>query len=177
MAMSGSELESAVIYQVGALMAFARAAGGEVRHVKAHGALYNRAAVDRATADAVARAVARCSTDLVLVGLAGSRLIEAGARAGLATAAEAFPDRAYEADGSLASRAKPGAVLEDSAEVAERAVTMVRDGRVTAADGSAVHVRSDTLCLHGDTPGAAQHARAVRAALADAGIEIRPFAR
>jgi UPF0271 protein len=176
MTLSTSELEAMVVYQVGALTGIARAAGAEVRHVKAHGALYNRAAVDGATADALARGVARCGSDLVLVGLAGSRLLEAGARAGLATASEAFPDRAYERDGTLTSRSREGAVLHDSAEVAERAVAMARDGRVVARDGTEIQLRADTLCLHGDTPGAVEHARAVRAALAAASIAIRAVA-
>jgi UPF0271 protein len=173
LAMAAPDLEAAIVYQVGAVAAFARAAGAELRHVKAHGALYNRAAVDAATAEVVARAVARCSPDLVLVGLAGSKLVAAGARAGLRTAAEAFPDRSYEPDGTLTPRGRPGAVLEDSAAVAERAVLMARDGEVVAIDGSTIAVRPDTICLHGDTPGAVEHARAVRVALETAGIDVR----
>jgi 5-oxoprolinase (ATP-hydrolysing) subunit A len=173
LAMSPADLEAAIVYQVGAVAAFARAAGVELRHVKAHGALYNRAATDSATADVVARAVQRCSPNLVLVGLAGSKLLAAAARAGLRAAAEAFPDRAYEPDGTLTPRGRPGAVLEDSAAVAERAVRMAVDGEVVAVDGSTVAIRPDTLCLHGDTPGAVGHARAVRAALAAAGIDVR----
>ena len=172
MAMSPGDLEAAVVYQVGAVATFARAAGGELRHVKAHGALYNRAAVDPATAEAVARAVRRCGRDLVLVGLAGSQLLAAGQAAGLRVAAEAFPDRAYEPDGTLRSRALPGAVLTDSAAIARRAVGMARDGRAEAFDGSAIALRPDTICLHGDTPGAAEHAHAVRAALEAAGIAV-----
>ena len=171
MALSAAELEAAIVYQVGAVAAFARAAGSEIRHVKAHGALYNRAATDRAVADAIARAVRRCSGSLVLVGLAGSALLDAGRDAGLAVAAEAFPDRAYEPDGSLRSRRLPGAVLTDSAEVAARAVAMAR-GRVVAGDGATLPLAADTLCLHGDTPGAVEHAIAVRAALEAAGIRL-----
>ena len=173
LAMAPADLEAAIVYQVGAVAAFARAAGVGLRHVKAHGALYNRAAVDMTTAEVVARAVRRCSPDLVLVGLAGSMLLAAGEAAGLRTAAEAFPDRAYEPDGTLTPRGRPGAVLEDSAAVAERAVRMARDGEVVAVDGSTVAVRPDTICLHGDTPGAVEHARAVRAALEATGIDVR----
>jgi UPF0271 protein len=175
MEMAPEDLEAAIIYQVGAVGAFARAAGAELRHVKAHGALYNRAATDPVVAAAAARAVRRCSADLVLVGLAGSALLGAGLDAGLRVAAEAFPDRAYEPDGTLRSRTLTGAVLTVSDAVAERAVRMARDGVVIAVDGSRVKLRADTLCLHGDTPGAVEHARAVRAALAAAGIEVRPL--
>jgi UPF0271 protein len=172
MTMSPADLEAAVVYQVGAVAAFARAARSELRHVKAHGALYNRAVVDPAIAAAVARAVRRCSGELILVGLAGSELLVAGAAEGLPVAAEAFPDRAYEADGTLRSRALAGAVLTDSAAIAERALAMARDGEVRAVDGTVVTIRPVTLCLHGDTPGAAEHARAVRAALDAAGIAV-----
>ena len=172
--MAPDELEAALIYQVAAVAGLARAAGAELRHVKAHGALYNRAAHDERLADAIARAVRRFSPGLVLVGLAGSRLVEAGRAAGLAVAAEAFPDRAYEPDGSLLSRRLPGGVLTDSEAIAGRAMGMARDGTVTATDGSVIPLRADTLCLHGDTPGAAEHARAVRDALEAAGITIAP---
>jgi len=171
--MAPADLEAAIVYQVGAVSAFARAAGAELHHVKAHGALYNRAGVDAEIGAVVARAIRRCSPDLVLVGLAGSELLAAGDAAGLRTAAEAFPDRAYEADGTLRSRSLAGAVLTDSAEIAERAVRMARDGVVEAVDGAIISLRPDTLCLHGDTPGAVEHARAVRAALAAAGIVVQ----
>jgi UPF0271 protein len=177
MDLSPAELEASIVYQVGAVAAFARAAVRELRHVKAHGALYNRAAADRRVADAVARAVQRCGADLVLVGLAGSVVLDAGRAAGLAVAAEAFPDRAYEADGSLRSRRLDGAVLTDSSAVAERAVRMARDGTVVAVDGTIVRLDADTLCLHGDTPGAVEHARAVRAALGAAGIQVAAAGR
>jgi len=172
--MAPDELEAALIYQIGAVAGFATAAGSELRHVKVHGALYNRAAQDQRLADSVARAVRRFSRDLVLVGLAGSRLVDAGRAIGLAVAAEAFPDRAYEPDGSLRSRRLAGAVLGDSGAIAARAVAMARDGVVTATDGSVITLRADTLCLHGDTPGAAGHARAVREALDAAGIAVAP---
>jgi UPF0271 protein len=177
MEMPPQELEAAVLYQVAAVAGFARAAGTELRHVKPHGALYNRAARDAAVAEPVARAVARVSTALVLVGPPGSVLLDAGVAVGLPTAAEAFADRAYEPDGSLRSRSLPGALLTDSEAVAHQALTIARDGRVTALDGSTIRLRADTICLHGDTPGAVRHARAVRAALEAAGVEIRAFGR
>lgn len=170
--MTPAELEASIIYQVGAVAAFASDAGAPLRHVKPHGALYNAAARDRGLADVIARAVGRVSPSLVLVGLAGSALIAAGVAAGLRTAEEAFADRAYEADGSLRSRRLDGAVHADAAVVAAQAVSIARDGRVTASDGSVVRVRADTICLHGDSPGAAHFARAVRDALAAAGITV-----
>jgi 5-oxoprolinase (ATP-hydrolysing) subunit A len=173
--MAPDEVEAAVLYQVGAVAAFARAAGSELRHVKAHGALYNQAARDPRLAEAVARAVRRYSSDLLLVGLAGSTLLDAGRAEGLAVAAEAFPDRAYEPDGSLRSRQLADAVLTDSSEIAARAVAMARDGSVVASDGTRIRIHPDTLCLHGDNPGAADHARAVRTALEAAGIAVAPI--
>jgi len=174
--MAPDELEAALIYQVAAVAGLARAAGAELRHVKPHGALYNRAAHDERLADSIARAIRRFSAELILVALAGSRLVDAGRAAGLAIAEEAFPDRAYEPDGLLRSRRLPDAVLTDSAAVAARAVEMARDGVVTATDGMVIPLRADTLCLHGDTPGAAEHARAVRDALEAAGIGIAAIA-
>jgi UPF0271 protein len=174
--MAPDELEAALIYQVAAVAGLARAAGAELHHVKPHGALYNRAAWDERLSDSIARAVHRFAPELILVGLAGSRLVEAGRAAGLAVAEEAFPDRAYEPDGSLRSRRLAGAVLTDSWAIAQRAVEMARDGAVTATDGSVISLRADTLCLHGDTPGAAEHARTVRDALEAAGVGIAPAA-
>jgi 5-oxoprolinase (ATP-hydrolysing) subunit A len=170
--MAPDELEAALIYQVAAVAGLARAAGAELRHVKPHGALYNRAAVDERLADSIARAIRRFSSELILVGLAGSQLIDAARAAGLTVASEAFPDRAYERDGSLRSRRLPGAVLTDSAAIAGRALEMARDGAVTATDGTVIPLQADTLCLHGDTPGAADHARAVRDKLEGAGVTI-----
>jgi len=176
LAMPPAELEASILYQVGAVAAFARDAGVELHHVKAHGALYNAAARDPRLAAAVARAVRRWSGDVILYGLAGSAILDAGREAGLAVAAEAFPDRAYEPDGSLRPRSLPDSVLTDSAAIAARAVAMARDGLVVATDGSSLAIEAQTLCLHGDTPGAAEHAAAVRAALAAAGIDVRAIA-
>lgn len=153
-----------VLYQVGALWALCRAEGVALRHVKPHGALYNQAAADRELAHAVAAAVAAASADLVLVGLASSRCLrDAAATAGLRFAAEGFADRRYAADGSLVPRSEPDAVLTDPAAVVSQAVALAGAGSV------------DTLCLHGDTPGALGLARAVREALAAAGIDVRPL--
>ena len=176
LAMEPADLEASILYQVGAVAAFARDAGVELHHVKPHGALYNAAARDRQLAETIARAIHRAGSSLLVYGPPGSALLAAAEAAGLPVVAEAFPDRAYEPDGSLRSRRLPGAVLSDSATIADRALALARDGRVVASDGSLVTVAAGTLCLHGDTPGAADHARAVRETLAAAGIEVRAVA-
>lgn len=163
------EVEALVLYQIGALAAFARAEGVELAHVKPHGALYNQAAREHALAQAIARAVARFSRELILVGLAGSALIEAGAEAGLRAANEGFPDRAYNADGTLRSRRLPGAVLEAPETVAAQAVRLATEG--IEKDGNRIAV--ETLCIHGDGPHAVEFARAVRAALIDRGVNLQ----
>jgi UPF0271 protein len=161
-----------VLYQIGALAGMARAAGVEIVHVKPHGALYNQSAKDEATARAVARAVSRFSKGLILVGLAGSLSVRAGAEQGLRVANEAFPDRAYNADGSLRSRREAGAVLEDVQAVVGHAVELAREG-IRLGHGS---IRVDTLCLHGDHANAAENARLVRETLGARGIEITSLA-
>ncbi|HTM04722.1 MAG TPA: 5-oxoprolinase subunit PxpA [Vicinamibacterales bacterium] len=160
--------------QVTDLIKVASALGGVVRHVKPHGALYNLAARDRSIADAIATAVATIDPHLVLVGLSGSELLSAGTRAGLRTASEGFADRGYDVSGSLLPRSHAGAVVHDALAVGERAVRMVREGRVIAAGGQFVPVTADTICIHSDTPDAVELARAVRAALERAGIGISP---
>lgn len=167
------EVEDFIIYQVGALEAMARAEGLKLSHVKAHGALYNQAARDPALAAALARAVAAVDRHLVLVALSGSALLRAGREAGLAVAGEVFADRGYLADGRLSPRGQPGALVTDPARVAERALRMVREGRVTAVTGEDVPVDVDTICVHGDSPGAAGVATALRAALEGAGIRVQ----
>ncbi len=167
-----AEVEDMVLYQVAALAGMASAKGSRLQHVKPHGALYNMACRDRALADAIAKAVAAFDRSLILFGLPNSELLRAGAAAGLPVAAEVFADRAYDPDGSLAARSKPGSVIHDTGTVVERAIKMVRDGHVVAVDGSTIKVKADTICLHGDTPGAAEHARAVRRGLESAGIRI-----
>src|SRR5688500_9290694 len=167
------EVEDLVLYQVAALAGIAATQGVSLQHVKAHGALYNMACRDRALADAIARAVAMVDRGLILFGLPGSELVRAGEAAGLPVAAEVFADRAYARDGSLASRGKPGSVIHETEAVVARAVRMVRDHDVVAVDGSVIPLEARTICLHGDTAGAADLARAVRSGLEKAGIEIR----
>lgn len=177
LAVEPEELEADLLYQVAALQGLARAHGLALRHVKPHGALYNLAAREPRVAACVARAVARLDRGLTLVGLAGSAVMRAAAEAeGLRFAGEAFADRGYAADGTLLPRRQPGSLLTEPAAVAAQAVAIARDGRVRAADGATVTVAAQTLCLHGDGPGAAALATAVRAALLAAGVEVQPLA-
>jgi UPF0271 protein len=174
MRVSPQEVEDMVLYQIGALAAIAQSEGVQLRHVKAHGALYTMAARDRALADAIARAVAAFDRSLILFGLPGSELMRAGVACGLRFASEGFADRAYEADGSLAPRSRAGAVIYDVEAVVRRAVRMAVDDRVAASDGSDVEIHVETICTHGDTPGAQALTRALRAGLERAGIAIAP---
>ena len=166
-----------VVYQVGALMGFARAAGMELQHVKPHGALYNMAAANQKLSAAIARAVRDVDRQLVLFGLPGSHLISEGEAAGLTTAGEAFADRNYMNDGSLVSRRRPDAQVHDADEAVQRAIRMVRDGKVRSVEGNDVPLRVDTICLHGDGPHAAEFAQRLRAAFDEAGIAVRSLGR
>ena len=169
------ELAADVIYQLGALMAMAGAEGTRVAYVKTHGALYNAVVHHEEQARAVVDAVLAVDASLPVVGLPGSLLLELATAAGLRAVTEAFADRAYTPEGRLVPRTEGGAVLHDADEVAARVVRLARDGVVTAVDGSLVEIRADSVCIHGDTPGAVAMARAVRAALEAAGVEIRAF--
>lgn len=175
MKMSPAEVEAFVMYQIGALRVFAEHHGQALTHVKPHGALYNMAAGDLDMARAVARGVARSSRkgeDLILVGLAGSLMIDAAKELGIPCASEGFCDRGYTKDGTLAKRGTPGALITEPREVAERAVQMVTRGKVRALDGSQLSMRVDTICIHSDTPGALEIAASVKRALEAAGVEI-----
>jgi UPF0271 protein len=173
------DLRDDVLYQVGALAAFARVAGTAVRYVKPHGALYNAVVRHEAQAAAVAEAVAAYAgatgEPLAVLGLPGSALLAAAAERGLRPVAEAFADRAYTPDGTLVPRSQPDAVLADPGTVAARAVRMAVAGEVVAADGTVVPVAAESICLHGDTPGAVGLARAVREALRGNGVTVEPF--
>ena len=173
MSMTPEEVEAYVLYQIGALWGMARASGIELVHVKPHGALYNQAARSAPLAEAIARAARRFSGHLILVGLAGSALADAGESLGLRVANEAFPDRAYEPDGSLRSRRLPGAVLTTPEDICAQALRLARDGVLASAPDGPRAIRVDTLCIHGDHPGAAHHASQVRAALENRGIEVK----
>jgi UPF0271 protein len=172
MSLTATEVEECVLTQVCTLGEIAAREGVRLRHIKPHGALYNVSARDAAVAAAIARAVARFDRSLIVVGLSGSESIAAAARAGLATASEAFADRAYRADGTLVTRETAGAVIHDSRVIVPRAVRMVQEGVVTSIDGSIVAVRAGTICVHGDTPQASRLAAALRTALVEAGIQV-----
>ena len=172
MEITPQEAYDIVVYQVGALAAFASARGAPLAHVKPHGALYNMAATRAPLAEAIARAVHDVDPALMLFGLAGSALVAAARAAGITPVEEVFADRRYASDGTLLSRKERGAVIDDPAVAVKQAVRMVREGRVTAVDGTEVPVHAGTICIHGDTPGAAEHARALRSALTGAGIEV-----
>lgn len=169
------DLTNDVLYQIGALEAFARVAGTQVRYVKPHGALYNAIVHHEAQAAAVVEAVRRYDPSLPVMGMPGSVWLRLAEEAGLAVVPEAFADRAYTPEGTLVSRREPDAVLHDPDEVAERCVRMVTRGEVTAVDGSVVPVRAASLCVHGDSPGAVAMARAVRGRLERAGVTVAPF--
>ena len=175
--MKSSEIENLIAYQIGALQAIAIAAGHRVTHVKAHGALSNVACEDDMTAQAIANAIKAVDPNLVFVVLANSRLVKAGEQANLPMVHEVFADRAYEDDGNLVSRRTPGAVLHDAKAIADRVVRMVQDGAVVSATGKVIRMRMDTICIHGDTPGAVEIARGVRKALKENGIKVAPFKR
>jgi UPF0271 protein len=177
LAVPPSEVEAIVVYQIGALQAVCAAAGAKLRYVKPHGSLYNRAARDAATADAIARAVRSVDSSLILLGLARSALIEAADRVGIRSVSEAFVDRAYRGDGTLVPRTEPGAVLSDVTSVAERALRMVETGTVLSTDGNVVSVRAESFCIHGDGPDAVAIVRAVRTRLEQAGVAVASFAR
>ena len=168
-------LADEVLYQLAALDGIARAEGGRVRYVKPHGALYNRTVRDPSQAAAVAAAVAAYDPKLPVLGLPNSQLLRKAEEAGLPTVPEAFADRGYTADGSLAARGSPGALLTDPATVGERCVRMATTGQVTAIDGTLVDVPARSICVHGDTPGAVRLAREVRDALRGAGVRLAPF--
>jgi UPF0271 protein len=172
MAATPREVEDFVLYQVGALTGIAAAEGVRLQHVKPHGALYNMAVRDRALADAIARAIASFDRSLFLFALPGTELLRAGEAAGLRVAAEGFADRAYEPDGSLTPRNRPGSVIHDSDEVVRRSVRMAREGAVTAVDGRDIPMRVHTICTHGDTPESHELTRLIRAGLEGAGLRV-----
>lgn len=175
MQVSPAEAENDTLYQLGAIHAFCKAAGVRVAHVKPHGAMYNMAQKDPVLAGAIVRAMLSFDPGLVLFAQPGSAMEKTAREAGLRVACEVFADRAYNTDGMLASRKLPGSVIHDPDAVAERAVQMATVGRIRAIDGSEVALRADTICVHGDTPGAVELIGRIRARLEAEGVAVRRF--
>jgi UPF0271 protein len=172
MKISPQDMYDLVVYQAGAVEAFARAAGATLHHVKCHGALYNMAASDEGLSEAMARAVKDLGANLVLYALSNSLMMTTAKKQGIRVAGEVFADRGYADDGTLAPRGKPGAMIEDANLAAERALAMIEKGYVTSLSGKPVPVSPDTLCLHGDQPGAVSFAKAIRKAFSEHGISV-----
>ncbi|RDV11070.1 LamB/YcsF family protein [Pontibacter diazotrophicus] len=173
MAVSPEEVYNMVVYQVGALSAFVQAEGGELHHVKPHGALYNMAAANSGLAEAIAEAVYKVKPQAVLYGLAGSELIKAGARVGLSTANEVFADRTYQQDGTLTPRRSPDALIADPAVAILQVLGMVKEGKVRTQQGEAIAIQADTVCIHGDGPHALSFARHIQEVLTSEGILLQ----
>ena len=173
MRISPQEMYDLVLYQCGAVEAFARAAGARLHHVKCHGALYNMAANDEALSEACARAVRDLGGGALLYALAGSRMMACAEQLGVRAVGEGFADRGYEDDGTLAARGRPGALIEDETRAVAQALAMIEQGEITTLSGRRIPVRPGTLCLHGDQPGAAAFARALRNAFQSHSIEVK----
>ena len=176
MDVASADLRADVIYQIGALQGLARVAGTQVRYVKPHGALYNTIAHDERQAADVIEAIRAIDPGLALVALAGSPLVGWAQAAGLRVVAEAFADRAYTPQGTLVSRRQSGAVLHGAPQVAARMLRLVQHGVVEAIDGTLTPIQADSICVHGDSPGAVDMARQVRQTLLEAGVELKAFA-
>ena len=176
MTLKPDEVYDLCVYQIGALAAFARAAGGRLHHVKAHGALSNMAVRDPALADAITQAARDVDPGLISYAQAGTELVRAAQRVGLRFASEVFADRTYQDDGQLTPRSRPGAMIENVDDSIAQVLRMVREGRVRSLGGADVAVRADTVCVHGDQPRAAEFARRLREALAREGIAVAPCA-
>lgn len=174
---SPREVKAYVQYQLGALKAFTAAHGLPLQHCKPHGALYNTAGKDMELALAIAQAICDVDRDIILLGLAGSKMLEAGRQLGLRVASEVFADRAYQADGSLVPRSKPGAVIHDKDEAIARTIRMVTEGKVTAITGEEVSIEAHSICVHGDNPSAVEFVRNIRAKLESEGVTVAPIAQ
>lgn len=171
-----TSVRAGLLYQIGALDGIVRAEGGELAHVKAHGALYNQAARDPELARCIARAIRDFNPQLKVMGLAGSLFVEAVRAEGLTALEEGFADRGYTGDGRLVNRGTPGALIEDESAMLAQVLSMVKTGTVIGQDGTVCHVHVDTICLHGDGPHALQFAKAIRAHLRQEGVEVAPCA-
>lgn len=177
MSVQPNEAKAYVQYQVGALNAFCRANGVKLCHVKPHGALYNMAGKDYALSKAICEGIYEIDPDIILLGLSGSQMLKAAADTGLRCAMEVFADRAYEEDGSLVARTKPGAVITDENESISRVIGMVKNGTVTAITGKEIPIQAQSVCVHGDGVKALEFVKKIKAALENEGIEIAPLAQ
>ncbi|MDU5946835.1 LamB/YcsF family protein [Paenibacillus macerans] len=175
MNISPQEACDMVVYQIGALWGFVRAEGAKLQHVKPHGALYNMAARNAGLAEAIAEAVYKVDPELILFGLAGSELIQAGQKAGLRTASEVFSDRTYQSDGSLTPRRQPDALITDEQKSVNQVIRMVAEGKVMSRQNVDVPIRADTICIHGDGAHAVEFAGKIRSSLTKAGIVVQPI--
>lgn len=175
MKLSPAEVKALIIYQIGALSAFARAAGGSLQHVKAHGALYNMAGKDKMLAEAICEGICAVDEKLIVLGQAGSRMEEAAKAKGLPFAREVFADRAYEEDGFLVARSKPGAMIEDEEEAVKRVIRMIKEGKVCAVTGKDIPIQADSVCVHGDGEKALKFVEKIRKALLAEEIAIKPL--
>ena len=177
MELAPQEVRNDTIYQIGALSAFAKTLGLSLQHVKPHGQLYNLAAKDEPMTRAICDALLTLEDSLILVALSGSRMAEIASKSGLKVAREAFADRAYHRDGSLVSRKKEGSVIHDPKRVAERVIRMVQEGKIQSIEGNLIDLEVDSICVHGDTPGAVQLAQTIRKNLEGAGIRVLPMGK
>lgn len=172
MDVSPEEAYDMVVYQIGSLYGFVRALGGSMQHVKAHGALYNMAALNAKLAEAIAEAVYDVNPELILFGLSGSELVKAGNKLGLRTASEVFADRTYQDNGTLTSRRQPDAMIQEASKSVEQVIRMVKEGKVRSQQGTDVDIQADTVCIHGDGPHAVEFAETLRRALTEADITV-----
>lgn len=170
--LSPSEMKNYIKYQLGALMAFGKSQGKKIQHVKPHGAMYNMAAKDLKLAVAIAEAIYEVDKDIILLGLANSELIKAGERVGLKVANEVFADRAYNADGTLVSRSKEGAVIHDADVAIARVIRMIKERKVKAITGEDVEINAQSICVHGDNPEAVEFVKRIKTKLQEEGIEV-----
>jgi len=177
MELTPQEVRNDIIYQAGALAAFAQIEGVSLQHVKPHGQLYNLAAKDKPMTEAICDAISALGKNLILVALSGSQMAEIATKSGLKVAREAFADRAYHRDGSLVSRKKEGSVIHDPERVADRVIRMVQEGKVQSIEGDLIDLEVDTVCVHGDTPGAVLLAQTIRSKLQEAGISVLPMGK
>jgi 5-oxoprolinase (ATP-hydrolysing) subunit A len=175
MALDPEGIRNLIIYQVSALKGLAASMNARLTHVKPHGALYNMAARRQDYAEAIANAVMTIDPNLVLFGLAGSKMLSTAAEIGLTTCAEVFADRSYQDDGLLTPRTQPGAMIKDVQQSVQQVVGMVKEGRVRSMNGRWIELKADTICIHGDTPGAADYAKAIRLGLENEGIIIKSY--